>query len=103
MEELNRNKKSLTPWVFAIVSFLGFTDAAYLSAKAILGETPTCVIFSGCDTVTTSVYSHLGPIPIAVFGALFYLAVFVLSLVYLDRRSPKILKIILGLSIPAFL
>jgi len=90
-------------WALLAVSLLGFIDAAYLSAKFYLGETPTCFLLKGCDVVTTSSYSSVAGVPIALFGALFYLAVFVLSLAFLDRRAPKLLKWIGAISVPGFL
>ena len=90
-------------WVLLVVSMLGFADAAYLTAKHYTGETPTCIIFSGCDVVTTSTYSTIGGIPIALLGALFYLGVFVLMLIFVDRRATMALKIVAVISLPAIL
>jgi len=86
-----------------VLSFLGFADATFLSAEALIGEAPNCVIFSGCEKVTTSSYSHIGPIPIAIFGALFYLSVFVLTLLFLDRKKVTVMIYVSYLSIPALL
>ncbi len=90
-------------WTLVLASFIGFADTAYLSAKALLGETPTCVLFSGCDTVTTSVYSKIGPVPVALLGFAFYFLVLVLMIAYLDRRARSLITIIRIISIPAFL
>ena len=89
------------PWVLLVLGFLGFTDAAYLTAKHYQGEPPTCVFFSGCDVVTTSEYAVIGFVPVALLGALFYLSIFLLALGYLDRRNPKLLQFVFYLSIPA--
>ncbi|HYC83455.1 MAG TPA: vitamin K epoxide reductase family protein [Candidatus Paceibacterota bacterium] len=71
----------------AILSFIGFLDAAYLTAKHYIGGALPCLITSGCDTVTTSAYSALFGIPIALFGALYYLSVFIAAIVLLDSGS----------------
>lgn len=91
------------PWTLAILSFFGFADAAFLSAKHFQGTTPPCVIFSGCDVVTTSSYAVIAGIPVALLGALFYFSVLVLSLVYADRRALTALKIVRAISLPGFL
>lgn len=68
------------------VSILGFLDAAYLSLEHFLGRVPPCSIVEGCEQVTTSVYSIIAGVPVALLGAVFYLTVLVLSIVYLDTK-----------------
>ncbi len=74
------------------VSFLGFLDASYLTASHYLHFALPCSIINGCETVTTSVYSMLGPVPISLLGAVYYLVILVLLLVYFDNGSQKFLK-----------
>lgn len=69
---------------FLVISFLGFLDATYLTAKYYLGEPVTCSLLAGCEKVTTSDYATVGAIPIALVGSLYYLVVFALTLFYLD-------------------
>ncbi|HZJ18169.1 MAG TPA: vitamin K epoxide reductase family protein [Patescibacteria group bacterium] len=57
-----------------VLSFLGFIDASYLTIVHYRDALPNCSILKGCDIVTTSALSTIGGIPIALFGALFYLA-----------------------------
>lgn len=64
--------------VMAIIAFLGLMDASYLTAKHYLGEVPECSILHGCEQVTTSEYATIGPIPVALLGALFYLTMLAL-------------------------
>jgi uncharacterized membrane protein len=56
------------------LSFLGFIDAAYLTVVHYRNQLPNCSIVKGCDVVTTSQFSTVAGIPIALFGALFFLA-----------------------------
>ncbi len=87
-------------WSSACISILGFADAVFLTAKYFSGEAPTCVLFSGCDIVTLSQYASLGGVPIALLGSLFYLSVFVLTLLYIQTQSrivPKIMFLITGI------
>jgi uncharacterized membrane protein len=64
----------------AALGFLGFLDSTYLTIVHFKNIIPPCDIHFGCETVLTSNYSMLGPLPLALFGAIFYLAVIVLSI-----------------------
>lgn len=103
LEAPQKRLLNFIPWSLLVLGFLGFVDTAYLAAKYFLGETPRCILFSGCDLVTTSSYSHIGPMPVSLLGLLFYLTIFVLTLAYFDRRNQKLLRYVAYLSIPAFL
>jgi len=73
--------------IFLFVSFIGFLDSAYLTATHYSGVLAPCIIVHGCDTVTTSSYSQIGGIPVALLGALYYLCVFLLILAFLDTKK----------------
>ncbi len=90
-------------WAFVIVSFLGFLDATYLTVIHYAGLNIGCIITTGCDTVTTSAYSEVFGIPLALFGAIFYLVVFLSSLMYVDKRTPAILFFLPILGLGGFL
>jgi uncharacterized membrane protein len=70
--------------LFGLLALFGFVDASYLTAKHYLGTPIPCSIFGGCDIVTGSAYSAIGPVPIALLGALYYLALLILAVIYLD-------------------
>lgn len=59
-----------------VVAFLGFVDALYLTVHHYIDIPLPCTILNGCDVVTTSAYSTIGPIPIASIGAAYYMVVF---------------------------
>lgn len=61
-----------------ILAFLGFLDATYLTILHYKNVIPPCSLAHGCETVLTSSYATLGPIPIALIGSLYYLTVIVL-------------------------
>ena len=86
-----------------ILSAFGFIDATYLTSKHFLGSPITCSILHGCEQVTTSVYSLVLGLPVALFGSLFYLTVLILSAVYLQNQKKLPLIIITLLSTLAFL
>lgn len=71
-------------WAFVLVSLLGFLDAVFLAAEHYSGAFLNCPVFGGCGKVLTSPYSIVAGIPVALAGAIYYLAIFVLSVVYLD-------------------
>ena len=71
---------------FLAVSFLGFLDATYLTAQHYLGTIPPCVITTGCETVLTSEHNAVFGIPVALLGAIYYLALFLLTVLSLDMK-----------------
>ena len=56
-----------------ILAAIGFVDATYLTVEHYLGLIPPCTITSGCEQVTTSAYSVVIGIPVALLGAIYYL------------------------------
>ena len=86
-----------------ILSFAGILDTSYLTIKRFTRDSINCSIFEGCDFVTTSVYSTILGIPVAVLGIVFYVSIFTLSYLYLKSKNQKIVKFIFGLSIVGFL
>jgi len=79
-------------WIFVTVSFLGFLDATFLTAEHYLGLLLGCPIFGGCDKVISSPYSVVWGIPVALAGAVYYLAVFLLSVAYFDTKQVRPLE-----------
>ena len=77
-----------------LMSVIGFADATFLTAKHYLGGPLPCSIFTGCEEVTTSSYSVIMGIPVALFGACYYLAIMLLALVYIDRGSKVVIRLI---------
>ena len=69
----------------AALAFLGFADSAYLAAEHYFSIPLPCSLANGCEKVLTSAYATVGPIPLALFGVVFYLGILALSL-YLYAR-----------------
>lgn len=86
-----------------ILSIIGIFDTTYLIIKHYNQDSINCSIFEGCDLVTTSTYSVIFGIPVAVLGIIFYVSVFALTLWYLKSKNKKVLASILGLSSVGFL
>ncbi|OGJ43028.1 hypothetical protein A3B60_03830 [Candidatus Peregrinibacteria bacterium RIFCSPLOWO2_01_FULL_39_12] len=90
-------------WGFIAVSFIGFLDAGYLTVVHYTGADLACSFLEGCEIVTTSKYSLIFGIPVALLGALYYLTILILSLLYFDTKNNILLKIFPALTIFGFL
>jgi uncharacterized membrane protein len=66
--------------VAALVSLIGLADAIYLTVQDLTGQSLRCTIVSGCSEVLSSAYAHIGPVPLAVLGAVAYFTVFSLAI-----------------------
>ena len=70
-------------WLYIVAAFLslaGLADALYLTIQDLTGQTLRCTIVSGCSEVLSSAYAHIGPVPLAVLGAVAYFCVFSLAI-----------------------
>lgn len=85
--------------VLPLLAFLGLADALYLTAHHYLGFPLACGPLSGCGTVTSSVYSVIFGIPVALPGALYYLAMFFGFLFALEYRSLSYFRLVCKLSL----
>ena len=90
--------------VFLIASLLGFLDTTYLTVKHYTGSSLNCsVLFGDCEKVTTSKYSMLAGVPLALIGAIYYFTIFILSVAYLDTKREKTIIIASYLTATGFL
>src|SRR5439155_14591255 len=64
----------------AALSLIGLADAIYLTVQDLTGQSLRCTIVSGCSEVLGSAYAHIGPVPLAVLGAVAYFTVFSLAI-----------------------
>lgn len=75
-----------------ILAFLGLLDALYITYEELSGVIPPCLPGFSCASVLTSPWSHIGPIPLSVFGAGYYLTILVLgSLLFLEKKELRFL------------
>jgi uncharacterized membrane protein len=74
---------------FLVLSILGFLDATYLTIEHFLGNIPPCAIVNGCETVLTSSWSEVAGIPVALFGAIFYLFLGISTIVFLKYKKEQ--------------
>jgi uncharacterized membrane protein len=64
----------MTPpiWIARALALVGFADAAYLTATHYAGSSVFCGASGGCETVLSSAFATVGPVPIALVGAVYY-------------------------------
>ena len=87
----------LSNWLIisvAVFSFLGLLDAGYLTASHYMAFDPGCTVFGDCDTVLKSQYSKLFGIPVQAFGVVYYLIIFILSIIANGPASAGFLRFI---------
>lgn len=89
--------------LFIIVSFLGFLDASYLALEHYRGVVPPCSIVVGCEIVTTSRYSLIFNIPVALLGSLYYLTVLILTIAYFDTKLEPLIHLAAQITVVGFL
>lgn len=87
---------------FVVFSFLGFLDATFLALEHYNRGILPCYIFQGCDKVTASSYSEIAGLPVAIFGAVYYLFIFITSIFYIDTKHKTALKILTYLPVVGF-
>jgi len=69
------------------LALVGFADATYLAVEHWRGEVPDCSIIHGCDQVLGSKYAAIGPVPVALLGAGYYLTLVGLGVLYADTKN----------------
>lgn len=105
LEKSSTKRSKINKWylpLIGLLSFGGFVDATYLTISHFRGASLLCNISSGCDQVTTSTYSTLLGLPVALIGLVFYLTVFILIIAYWDMGRDFLPKIILAISAVGF-
>jgi dihydroorotate dehydrogenase/uncharacterized membrane protein len=75
-----------------ILSILGIIDASYLTYQKIQNIVPPCTPGFQCDTVLSSPWANIGPIPLSALGLLFYSIVFIFAAMTLLEKKVKIGK-----------
>jgi uncharacterized membrane protein len=77
--------------LLAILDGIGLAIAGYLAIVELRGETPTCAIAKGCETVANSPYSRISGIPVAVFGVILSITLMTLALAWWRTGRPSLL------------
>ncbi len=82
------------PFTILGVSIIGFFDAAYLTIQHYTQFTLPCTITHGCDLVTKSEYSSIMGVPVALLGAIYYLAIFLAVYIMIETKKTECLRFI---------
>ncbi len=90
---------SLLVWLAIGCAFVGFLDATYLTANHLKGTLPPCTLSGGCEKVLNSSFASIGPIPVALLGMAYYVTTCLLGVAYIDRGNPKVLRLMMYVSI----
>lgn len=77
-----------------LLATAGFFVAVYLTVEHYLGQVPACSFLSGCEVVTTSEYATIGPFPISLLGAGYFLTVWASLLALLQTGRSAFLTIV---------
>lgn len=80
------------------LALIGLADATYLAVKHYVGGTVPCSLTEGCDTVLQSQYAVYLGVPVALWGALYYLTIVVLTALFFQFRSSRLLGLIFALT-----
>lgn len=102
---VTKEEKIIIAIVAAMIVFatIGFGDATHLTVTHYTGADLRCGPSGGCNTVTSSPYSVFFGVPVALLGALYYGAIILLSVGYLDTKKEKILQVLSLLPITGML
>jgi uncharacterized membrane protein len=106
MDTPPRNRMAL-----ALLALAGFLISGYMLAYALGWTGPVICGVGDCEAVQSSEYARIGPIPVALFGVLGYLALLVVSLAGIQpagvrsRAVPRLLLAgsLLGLGFSIYL
>ena len=79
----------LTPALLLALAAGGLGVSVYLTYTHWADETVACAGFGSCELVQTSEYATLGPVPVALLGALMYAGLGGLALLTLWRRPSE--------------
>jgi len=94
---MNSNNLSTQPstpksvWLAILLSVVGFADSFYLTLQHYQNKIPPCSVGS-CETVLTSGYATIGPIPISLIGLGYYLVILLCLLALMTTGHQRWLK-----------
>lgn len=78
--------------VLAAIALPGFADAAFLTYEHFMNLVPPCTLVNGCEKVTTSVYATVLGVPVALLGAVYYLAIFLAAAYCFQSQNGGVMR-----------
>jgi uncharacterized membrane protein len=85
--------------VLATLDLIGLAIAGYLSVVELRGDLPYCGPLKGCEQVALSEYARVGGIPVAVFGVVLSISLFLLAIAWMRSGRIELLAAHYGLSL----
>jgi uncharacterized membrane protein len=85
--------------ILATLDLIGLAIAGYLSAVELRGDLPYCGPLKGCEQVALSEYARVGGIPVAVFGVVLSISLFILAVAWMRSGRFELLAAHYGLSL----
>lgn len=79
-------------FLILLVAFIGLVDATYLTVNHYNFGSTACS-FDGCELVTSSEYSTILGLPVALLGAFYYGFVLLLGFLFFDSKKDVFLNI----------
>lgn len=80
--------RKIAPFLIVIFSLIGILDAGKITWDEFNGVIPVCTPPFQCDTVLSSPWAQIGPLPVSAYGLAFYSTFFVLGcLLVLDTKQ----------------
>lgn len=85
--------------ILAALDLVGLAIAGYLSVVELQGDLPYCGPLRGCEEVALSEYARFGGIPVAVFGVLLSISLFIFAIAWMRSGRFELLAAHYGLSL----
>ena len=98
LSKMNSKTNKLSLIFTAILSFLGFVDSTYLTIVHYKNIIPPCLITQDCEKVLTSRFATIANIPISLFGSIFFVLIFVICILILQKKQEYLKKMLFLLS-----
>jgi uncharacterized membrane protein len=96
---LGRLRQIHPGFILATLDLVGLAIAGYLSAVELRGGLPACGPLKGCEQVALSEYSRIGGIPVAVYGVVLSISLFLLAIAWIRSARIELLAAHYGLSL----
>ena len=87
--------------VLFMLAILGFADSSFLTIEHFKNTIPPCTT-AGCETVLSSSYSVVAGVPVALFGALYYLLIAIGLFAHIEGKHEPSLRIVLLCTVIGF-
>ena len=100
VRDVTARLRSIHPGIIlATLDLIGLAIAGYLSVVELRGDLPYCGPLKGCEHVALSEDDRVGGIPVAVFGVVLSISLFILAVAWMRSGRFELLAAHYGLSL----